>query len=175
MTEDEVRDNFAKHLGYFTWVWADLLESVGEIFCVLKKGALNNHSFEEWQALESDGRKLQELRKIAQTKLPLSSDASQAIRWLVGEISSLRDTRNQLVHASFAILHHADGRSSIIPSDWHRNRRSIELAEEFSDGGLVEKLIECRRYLDSLMLFCGDLYQHLVDPEARPVPQRPSK
>lgn len=182
---------YATAIGQGTLAWNSLQESLGGVFWGLMGGYTGvGRPIAVWQSLKAD-RPKRDMLQAAYKGLDKSFDelfpqARADLDWLVKEINSLEDARNNFVHAPLSMTvpvsafktlgpttsgkqrREIPKEAKVVPHDWGMNTR----AQRIAGKNLLKEFRYCREAAIVLRDFC-DHVTHALRTKGAPWPDRP--
>jgi hypothetical protein len=157
---------FAIQLGWITYEWNRLQESLGELFCDIVHPKANRIGRAIWHSTDND----RALRNILQAALEAGKTDNGVkphvyddVSWILSQFNKLAGRRNAALHAPLGMFSSsvADPEFQIEPLHHLGHPRAVEL----KDKSLIEEFRWYRDHLEKLADFAEELHFGLNFPE----------
>lgn len=165
----DASDRHAMALGHAVWSWNDLHEALGHLNCAILHGHLSDQALAKWHAIKNDAEQRKRLRQSTVSRLHARPESLRAVQWLIDRVEDIRETRNDLNHSPYAILH-SDNGESIISNSYYGKRRAANL----DDANLLATFAALRSRCDILRSYADQLFPHIIDPNNHPLVAKPT-
>jgi hypothetical protein len=162
----------AIEIGHFARAWNGLHEELGVIFATIFDLGSLRLPLAAWHAIPDDGIKRRMLRAAVKAWIILSvqvdAKSKDEILWLLGEVDTLAERRNDALHAPIQVLMDMDEFTfSTEPNYFWGNPR----AKKLQGKDLRSEFNGYRTQADRLTVFTLGIQMHLR--ESAPLPKRP--
>lgn len=160
-------------LGTVAHGWNRLLVRLGELFRVVTR-LDHNVAAAIWYAIDNDAAQISMLKAAAKAAPPKQwprrlTKAADDIEWLADRALSLRDLRNDAIHAP-CVFSVGAGTAEVTPDFWVPHNR----AKKFYGKRVVEELVWFENWAAALAIFAVNATRALTS-ESQPWPEKPEK
>lgn len=167
---DAIMMSHQADLGRIAVAWNSLHETAGHLLAAIAFPQNREQCLAVWNAIRSDRDQREALMAAAAASLASDSRLLDEIRWACRKAEGLEDSRNNAVHAPYA-LSVREGQLAVLPSTtWgHRRARKLaglDLSLEFRS--YAERIDALKKFLRALLDCVGQ------QGDCRSWPDRPS-
>jgi len=151
-------------IGQLALAWNDLHETLGGLFCTIAGDVFEENLIAVWHSAQSDRAKRAMLEALVKNlgwkEKRVNPKAEIDLKWLLGELNSLEDIRNNAIHAPLASFSHPSWRlvgvpAGIAPDDIRGNRRASKLKGK--------NLLREYRYCRDATIILRDFAEQIAD------------
>ena len=167
----EIRKNHAADIGSIAIAWNGLHVVLGEIFVDVIAPDKKRIVLAAWSAVPNDRSKRAMLESAAVMAFGRKSKFVIELKWALGKMNRLEDSRNDAVHTPYAISMGGDEGFQFIPYVWSESPR----AKALWDRDLKLEFASYLKNIDSITKFARALGKMIHAPALDPAwPKRPS-
>lgn len=167
---DEAFKPVAKAIGQMTLAWNDLHQTLGVLFWVVSNVANALMPFAVWHSSKSDRGQRDMLRALIDLDAvgyDLNSKNREEVRWILGQVNTLEDLRNDAIHSPMLNAPDRPGGVGVMAHEFGHQR-----AKKLANKDLVR---EFNWFYDSVVVlnnYAADIAWSLT-PRSAPFPERP--
>jgi hypothetical protein len=164
-------------LGQLAYDWSALHETLELVFGAVVANGDGRISSAIWQSQNNDRSQREMLRFATEARTwPKGSRAKDDISYLLSEVQSLQDKRNDAIHSPYMMVHGLKDATGIPqwtfePWSFHGNTRATKL----KDKNLLEELAWYSEWARTMLRFAWSLHSAVMTIGAVPWPERPKR
>lgn len=154
-------DELALAIGHATIAWGWLQDSLGELFSAVLYGGLDETGLACWHAHKNDRTQRGMLVAAAESKLAPHPHLKDKVISIARKVDGMSALRNDMIHASYAILNLADGSTKPIPHGYYGNKCAKKL-EASKEADLLKVFGKFKNDITKVSEDIAKLFQNLV-------------